>query len=628
VTFTPRPSPLSAADAAAGRVRLGDLVVDGDSAYWTEMRPQERGRSVIVQWSDSEPEDVLPAPWSARTAVHEYGGGALCVADGVLYFSNADDGGLYRLRPGAGDPQLLRAGGAERYADFIADPARRRLITVVEDHSGAAVVNRIDAVPLAGGAASTLTEGADFYAAPRLSPDGTQLAWLSWNLPAMPWDATDLWVASVAADGSLAVPRLVAGGPDESVLYPGWSPEGQLHFISDRADWWNLHAEEEDGIRRVADIPADCALPPWVFGEMPYAFIDTGGIVIAVGRTGEWGLELIEPDGRTRRLVPELTDVGEHVRWCRNRIVADAGSPVMAGSIVAVDVPSGATEILREGGRLEVDATLLSTARPFTFASVDGEAHGLLHLPVSPGDAPPPLILRAHGGPTAQAGTSLDSVVQFFTTRGFAFCDVDYRGSTGYGRAYRQMLNGRNGEIDVADCLAAARHLAAEGSVDAEAIFIRGGSAGGHVALLAVCAENVFRGAVSYFGVSDPRALAEDTHKFESRYYDTLIGPLPQSEHLYAERAPVRRVAEIAVPVLLLQGLDDKVVPPAQTEAMVAALRARGVPVATASFAGEGHGFRRADTISRSLEMELWFYARVLGGDAGPAPPGLSVAGL
>lgn len=628
------PSPLSSSDVAQGAIRLADLHRDGDDVYWTEGRPTEAGRNVIVRWRSGEVTDVLPAPWSARTSVHEYGGGAVHAHRGRVYFSNAEDAALYRVDEGGTAPVKVCGAAGMRFADMEVDSAHGRIICVAEDHRHpAAVRNLLVAVPLAGGEPKALIEGADFYAAPRLSPSGGQIAWLSWDFPAMPWDSTQLHIADIDERGTLSNIRVVAGGDSESVLAPAWSPASTLHFMCDRSGWWNLHRYDDEGVHTVVPVEADCAGPPWMFGLQPYAFFDDGAAAMMMTRDGIDHVAVVSPAGTLSTPATALTQVAHAVVCIGNSAVVLGAGPRMPLSVVAVDRDTAELTVLRRSAEMHLDDDHISVGEPLSFSSDGATAHAIVYRPRNPAvpvapDTRPPLVVRAHGGPTSGAGNGLDLVVQFWTTRGFMFCDVNYRGSTGYGRAYRNALCGESGVVDVADCANAARHLAAAGEVDPDALFIRGGSAGGYIALLAVCGNGVFAGASSHYGVADPLTLAADTHKFESRYYDALIGPLPEAEHLYEERSPLRRAATIATPMALFQGLEDRVVPPSQTAAMSSALRERGIPVVSADFPGEGHGFRKQTTTVTVLEAELWFFRRLLGHEVGEAPEGVRATGF
>jgi dipeptidyl aminopeptidase/acylaminoacyl peptidase len=594
------PSPVTAASIVEKAVSLSGLQVSGDGLFWTEGRPADGGRQVVVRWvPGAEPVDVLPAGFSARSTVHEYGGGAFCVHDGTVFFSNFDDQRLWRVDPGAG-PRPMTDEPDARYADGHLSPDGTRLACVRERHlDDGQVVNDLVVLTLdRDGEPEVVAEGHDFYAAPRFGPGG-RLAWLCWDHPRMPWDGTELEV-----DG-----RRVAGGPEESVSQPRWSPEGVLHWISDRTGWWNLYRQGQP----LAPMEAEFAGPDWAFGQSTYAFLP-GGRVVATwtgGGTGRLGLLGEEPLDLPYRSFSSLRAYGD-------KVAVVAASPTAAPCVVVVDPATGEVTIVRESRPTPVDPGYLSTPRPVSFATTGGRtAHALFYPPANrdceaPAGELPPLVVTSHGGPTAAASTALDLRTQFWTSRGVAVVDVDYGGSTGYGRPYRQALAGQWGVVDVDDCVAAARHLAGAGEVDGRRMVVRGSSASGLTALLALT-RGVFAAGASLYGVADLAALATDTHKFESRYLDGLVGPWPEAADVYRERSPVHQADRLSAPLIVFQGLDDKVVPPAQAEVLVDALRRAGLPFAYLTFPGEGHGFRRAETLRRVVEAELSFYGQVLG---------------
>ncbi|CUS03546.2 Peptidase S9A/B/C family, catalytic domain protein [Candidatus Promineifilum breve] len=620
-------SPITADLLLGGSVGLAEPFIDGDAIYWVEARPREAGRNVIVRWAAGEMADVTPPGYNARTRVHEYGGGDFIVHEGIVYFANDADQRVYRQRPGAA-PEALTPEAALRYADFILDPARDRLICVREDHrpAGHEAINTLVAVPLGGGEQIVLAEGYDFYAAPRLSPDGRRLAWLAWRHPNMPWDGTELWLAGVAEDGTLTDPTLVAGGPDESIFQPTWSPDGVLHFISDRSGWWNLYrlaAGEEGDVpaERLYALDADFGMAQWVFGLATYAFESPTSLICAYTQNGRSHLARL--DTATGELaefdLPYTLKFPSH-----GRIVAGdgffvyvGGSPVLPSAMIRVE--AGVLEVLHRSTDLQIKDAYTSIARPVEFPTEGGlTAHGYFYPPrnrdyAAPAGELPPLIVTSHGGPTSATTGDLSLDRQYWTSRGFAILDVNYGGSTGYGRAYRQRLNGQWGIVDVEDCVNGARYLVERGLVDGERLIIRGGSAGGYTTLCAITGGDTFRAAASYFGVSDAEALARDTHKFESRYSDNLIAPYPAGIDIYRARSPLHVAHNCTAALILFQGLEDKVVPPDQSEAMFTAARNRELPVAYIAFPGEGHGFRQAATLKRAMEAELYFYGRVLG---------------
>jgi dipeptidyl aminopeptidase/acylaminoacyl peptidase len=624
-------SPITPDLIASGTITLGQIALDGDDVYWVETRPGEGGRNVVVRWRPgSGLGDVTPMPFSARTRVHEYGGGSFLVSQGAVYFVDFADQRLYR-RQGEEAPRAVTSSEKRRYADAIHDVRRNRLVSVREDHAagGHEPVNSIATIRLDGtGAEQVLVSGDDFYSSPRLSPDGSRLAWLAWNHPNMPWDGTELRVAEVRTDGSLGEREKVAGGVEESVLQPEWSPDGILHFISDRSGWWNLYRWRRGRTESLCPMAAEFGRPPWVFAISTYGFDSPDRIVCTFIQEGRWRLALLDTRaGRVEEIETPYTDIRE-VRVAAGHALLCAGSPTTATSIVRLDLEGRGLEVLRRPSDIPIDSAFFSIPEPIDFPTEGAEtAHAFFYAPKNPDyTAPagelPPLLVRSHGGPTSATSTSLLWDIQYWTSRGFAVLDVNYGGSSDYGREYRQRLNGAWGVVDVDDCVNGARYLVAKGRVDGKRLAIRGGSAGGYTTLCALTFRRAFRAGASYYGIGDLEALVRDTHKFEARYLDRLVGPYPERRDLYRERSPIHFTDRLSCPVIFFQGLDDPVVPPNQAEMMVAALRAKGLPVAYLAFPGEQHGFRRAETIKRCLEAELYFYSRVFGFElADPVEP-------
>jgi dipeptidyl aminopeptidase/acylaminoacyl peptidase len=653
------PSPITGADIADKNVGLAFPTVIGSRVWWQETRPAEGGRvAVVCQGPDGVARDLLPVPWNARTRVHEYGGRAYLPVPGGLVFANFEDQRLYYLADAAGaaEPRpLTRAAGAgvaDRFADFVLSPAGDEVWCVRERHAGGEVRRAIAAVPLDGSAAGdadvirVLVSGSDFYAFPAPSPDGTRLAWICWDHPRMPWDGTELRVGTLG--DAVRDQQVVMGGETESVLGPVWRDDRSLYAVSDRSGWWNLYLAGLDGAppRVLCPREEEFAAPLWQLGMYPYAVLADGRIAVTHG-TGEWRLGLLDPDTGEltdlelpyRAFAPGLSGSGQAVAVL-------AGGPAVPLCVTGIDIPAGDSgapadvrELRREADSLP-DARYLPVPREFRLTGPAGSVvPALVYPPTNPGfRAPggelPPYIVWVHGGPTAQVLPRLDLEKAFFTSRGIGVIDVNYGGSSGYGRAYRERLRGQWGVVDVTDVMTAALALAEAGQADGKRLGIRGGSAGGWTALAAVTSglsldghgapgggprRGVFAAATSYFGVSDLRGFVAQTHDFESRYLDGLIGPLPECEQLYVERAPVGHVGVATCPVLLLQGLDDPIVPPVQAESIAADLAAHGIPHAYLAFAGESHGFRRAETIVASLEAELSFYGQIMGF----APPGI-----
>ena len=611
-------------DAVGDVIVLGEPWIDGDDVFWLEGRPVEGGRRVLVRAAaDGSTTDLTPPPFNVRTRVHEYGGGSYVVAGGVVVFSDFGDGRLYRIDPGVAEPVPMTPAGPWRYADLRSDPARRRFYAVREDHSGAGEPsNTIVTVPLDGGDSRVLVKGPDFVAAPRLSPDGTRLAWLEWDHPDMPWDATRLRVASFEADGTLGESKLVAGGPDESIVQPEWSPDGTLYFISDRTGWWNLY-RIIDGPRMeaLAPIEADLADPAWIFDRSSYGFLADGSILAVVRQSGRDHLIHIEPGDQIGELEIPFSEL-DALRVTEHVIVVLAGRPDQPIVVARFDpltlAPAG---VLRRASSIAIDAATISPPESIEFPTTGGRtAFGLYYPPtnpifVAPDGEKPPLLVLVHGGPTSNASTSFDLGKQLLTSRGIAVVDVDYGGSAGYGREYRRRLDGQWGIVDIDDSVAAARFLVERGDVDPDRLAIEGGSAGGYTALAALAFRDVFAAGISLFGVGDLERLQLDQHKFESRYDQRLIGPLPASIGLYRERSPIHFAHDITSPMLILQGLDDAVVLPEHAEIIVAALAEAGIPHAYIAFEGEGHGFRGAYAIRRTIEARLSFLGQVFGFD-------------
>ena len=615
-------SPITSDLIVRASIGVGMVMLNERDVYWIEMRPSEGGRCVIVRRTpDGQIAEVTPKPFNARTRVHEYGGGDYTVADGTIYFSNFDDQRLYQQSLDS-EPQPLTPAVDMRYADPVVDRKRRRLICVREDHTGAGeAVNTLVSINLEDGSdARVLASGNDFYSSPRLSPDGKYLAWLTWNHPNMPWDGTELWVGEFADDGSLTQTVRVAGGIEESIFQPEWSPDGALYFVSDRSGWWNLYRRKDDGnLEPLHERQAEFGLPQWGFGMSTYAFESAERIICAYIEKGSSRLASLETrTGKFETIETPYTDI-TYLRASRGRAAFRGGSPTEPAAIVQLDLSTGEIEVLRRSNDLKIDPGYFSIPQAIEFPTEDGKtAHAFFYPPrnrdtVAPEGELPPLLVKSHGGPTSAATTTLALGIQYWTSRGIAVLDVNYGGSTGYGREYRRRLNDRWGIVDVDDCVNGARYLVERGLADGNRLMITGGSAGGYTTLCALTFRDRFKAGASHYGVSDCEALAKETHKFESRYLDRLIGPYPERADLYRERSAIHHVDKLSCPVIFFQGLEDKVVLPNQAEMMVEALRAKGLPVAYVAFPGEQHGFRRAENIKRALDGELYFYSRVFG---------------
>ncbi len=604
---------------------MGSVDVVGGGVYWLEGKPLEAGRIVLVRRaSDTTRQELTPKPLSVRTRVHEYGGGAYVVDRSSVFFSNFADQRLYRQDVGA-DPKPITPEptipAGLRYADAQLTPDGRLLVCVREVHEsdGSTATNELVVLAADGSTqARVIAAGHDFYSSPRISPDGTRIAWMVWDHPRMPWDGSEVCVGDLADDGSVSNSRVVAGGVAESIFQPEWSPSGELHFVSDRTGWWNLYRLRGERIEPLAPMQAEFGSPQWVFGMSTYAFLADGRIACIISQDGMDHLALLQDGQPIQNVDLPYTAFARRLRASGNTLVFIAASPTESSAVVRLDLAAGKREILGRSLEHEPEAKYVSRPRSIAFPTQDGNAtaYAIYYPPtnpdfVGPSGERPPLIVESHGGPTSMTQAQLALGTQFWTSRGFGVVDVNYGGSSGFGRAYRQRLNGQWGIVDTQDCISAARYLAGQGEVDASRLAIRGGSAGGYTTLCALVFHDDFAAGASYFGVADCEALAIDTHKFESRYLDGLIGPYPAARDVYYARSPIHFADQLSCPVILFQGLEDRVVPPAQAERMVEALRANELPFAYLAFEGEQHGFRKAETIQRTLEAELYFYSRV-----------------
>jgi dipeptidyl aminopeptidase/acylaminoacyl peptidase len=612
-------SPITSDLIVAETIGLGQPMLDGDDIYWLELRPQEQGRYVIVKRTpDGAIADLNPSPFNARTRVHEYGGGSYVVGDGVVIFANFEDQRLYRQQPDA-PPEALTPEGAWRYADLVVDRLRRRLICIREDHSDPInqAVNTVAAVSLETGETTILAAGNDFYSSPRLSLDGSRLAWLTWNHPNMPWDGCELWVAEIDGECALSAPQRVAGGAQESIFQPEWSPDGVLHFASDRSGWWNLYCWRAGKIEALCPMEAEFGGPQWEFGMSYYAFV-ARGVVCIVEQDGQSHLVMLNAVTSTLEPMALPYTYFYDVQAQGDDVVLAAGSPTEPTALVLINLATQEVRTLRRSSALVIDPGFLALPQAIEFPTTAGQtAHAFFYPPTNcnfaaPADERPPLLVVSHGGPTGATSSSFNPRIQYWTSRGIAVVDVDYGGSTGYGRAYRERLNGQWGIVDVDDCTNAALYLVEQGLVDRSRLAIRGGSAGGYTTLCCLAFKDVFKAGASYFGISDLEAFL-DTHKFESRYLDGLIGPYPERRDLYVERSPIHHMHRLSCPMILFQGLEDEIVLPNQAEMMYEAVRAKGQPVAYMPFADEQHGFRQAANIKAALDAELYFYSRVFG---------------
>ena len=614
------PSPITAAVVAAGATPLASLAIAGHDIFWLAGRASEAGRNTLLRLHGERVDELTPAPLNVRTRVHEYGGGAFAAAGDTVYFSHFVDNRLYR-QAGDSAPAPFTQPGTQRFADFVVDAARQRLIAVREQHPAeghAQPENTLCAVGF-DGTETVLATGHDFYSSPRLSPDGRQLAWLTWDHPRMPWQGTELWLADVQADGSLGTPTLVAGSADESICQPEWAPDGRLFFVSDRSGWWNLFRADGDNVSAICPLEAEFATPHWNFGNSMYGFLSADQIVCTYIDKGVSQLARLAVAAGALTPIPNPYDEIRELKVGAGFIVLLGGGPTIAAEIARVDLSNNEVEVLAQSIDQLPAVGYLSVPESVSYPSASGRTSYAFFYPPTNQDAQapagekPPVIVIGHGGPTSMAASTLKLATQYWTSRGFGVLDVNYGGSSGFGRAYRDALRGQWGVVDVEDCIAGAQYLVQTGRADGERLIIRGGSAGGLTTLCALTFHGVFKLGASYYGVSDLQGLDDDSHKFESHYNEYLIAPQPQAAEIYRQRSPINHTDRLSRPMIFFQGLDDKVVPPQQSESMVAALRERGIPVAYVPLEGEGHGFRKAENIVRTLEAELYFYRRIFG---------------
>ena len=615
-------SPITSDLIVSRTIGIGSILVNHDNIFWLEKRPQEQGRNLIAGiFNQREFKNLTPSPLSVRSKIHEYGGGAYTVEKNTIYFSNFQDGRIYQQVIGT-QPHPLTNEQFQRYGDIVVDQERNRLICVCEAHSfDGEPQNSIININISTGRIWNLIQGEDFYSSPRLSPDGKHLAWLSWNHPNMPWDSSYLWLAKLDEDGSVSEPELIAGGQTESICEPKWGQDGTLYFSSDRTNWWNLYRRRIDGkVEILHQMSAEFGYPHWVFGLSTYALIGNEQLICAYSSDGCWHLGIINLKTREFQAIKtRYTNISDLQASDSGFAVFIGGSPTETTAVIKLDLVTKQETILKREGDLQIDPGYLSLPEAIAFPTSDNlTAHAWYYPPqnqdfIAPSTELPPLVVKSHGGPTAAASVDLNLRIQYWTSRGFGYLDVNYGGSIGYGREYRQRLDGKWGIVDVDDCVNAAKYLVAQGKVDGDRLVITGSSAGGYTTLAALTFTNTFKAGASYYGVSDLEILAKDTHKFESRYLDGLVGKYPAEKTIYQKRSPIHHLEQLNCPVIFFQGLKDKVVPPNQAEIMFQAIKRQGLPVAYISFEEEGHGFRIAENIKQALDSEFYFYAQIFG---------------
>jgi dipeptidyl aminopeptidase/acylaminoacyl peptidase len=614
-------SPIAADLIVQGTVSLVNVLFNGTDLYWADAHPAEAGRNTVMRKSENgETVELTPAPFNVRTRVHEYGGAPFFVHESNLYFSNFADNLLYLYKENEGITKIT-ADSNHRYADATLDKERGRLYWVREDHTESDIFAKttIVAMDLDGSNERVIVSGNDFYSNPRISPDGRQLAYLTWNHPNMPWDGTELWLADVNDDGTLSNPKIIAGGANESVLQPVWSPNGELYFVSDRTNWWNIMRLRGAEVEAVCPLAAEFGSPSWVFGISDYDFINETTLIAAYSQNGAKHLAKIDVEtGLLTTLETGFTQFSS-IHSNGSQVAFIATSPTQFSQVVLMDASARDLEVIAVSSELTLDEHYLSRPEPIEFPTVGNKAaHAIYYGPKNPDfaaplDELPPLLVHVHGGPTSASSSTLNLSTQYWTSRGFAIVDVNYGGSTGYGREYRDRLKGKWGIVDVEDSANAVRYLIEKGKADPRRVAIAGGSAGGYTTLASLVFTDVYKAGASHFGLSELEVFATETHKFESRYMDSLIGPYPEAKQVYYERSPINFTNQLSCPVIFFQGLEDKIVPPNQAELMVEALKKKQLPVAYVAFEGEGHGFRMAENIKRSLDGEFYFYSKVFG---------------
>lgn len=620
-------SPITPDLIVSESIRLGQVHVDNDTVYWSESRPSEKGRSVLMSWENGTTDELLPAPFNARTKVHEYGGGAFTVAGGKVYFSNFKDQFLYECPPS--DPIT----SAHRYVDYCKHPTKEILYAIQEKHLEAGKVdNCLVSIDLNSKEVKEIHTGHDFYSSPALNPEGTTLSWLTWDHPNMPWDGSELWISELDGES-----KVIAGGKSESVYGPKWGPDGNLYYASDKSGYWNLYRWDGSQSESLYPMEAEFGAPQWIFGTSRFDFIEIEGrmqIGCIYTIKGIDHLAILDPDTKSLTMLDLPYQTYNDLHATSTHLVLQAGSPKESIALIVLDPITLKIQVICKSQSIDLDQGYVSEAELIEFPTENGLTAFAFYYPPKNKDYEdvsselPPLIVKSHGGPSSHVNSTLNLSYQFWTSRGYGILDVNYGGSTGHGRAYRERLNDNWGIVDIDDCVNGALFLADEQRVDRERLIIKGGSAGGYTTLAVLTFRDVFKAGTSYYGVSDLEALADDTHKFEARYLDGLIGPYPERKDLYLERAPIQHVDKLSCPLLLLQGADDKIVPPEQSEIMYQALSKKGIPVAYLLFENEGHGFRMSETIKKCLEAELYFYSKIFHMELSEEIPEIPISNL
>ncbi len=611
-------SPITSNLITSSQIKLSDLSISDDGIFWNELRPQENGRSLIVKWYKNKKTDFLPSGFSARSRVHEYGGGAFLIHKEVAFFSNEKDQHFYAAYPNGQTIDLTHS-DSRRYANPIFDPYRNCIYAIEEDHQDKhTVINRLVKIdPEGKQPVEVVHEGHDFYSSPTLHPEGTHIAFLAWNHPNMPWDGTELLIGLLDKNSKILEEERVAGGCFESIFQPEWSPSGCLHFVSDKNGWWNLYVKGEKGITNLCPVNAEFGTAQWIFGISRYAFLPNGKIACIYTKKGIDYLGILDPQNKEIDTLPLGFTSFSSIKALNKTLIFTAASPQTLNAIWQYDLEKQNLKLLQSSLLVDIDPTYLSIPETIDFLTTNKQdAFGLYYNPKNkdftmPDNEKPPLIVRSHGGPSTHIPLALDLEVQFWTSRGFAVLDVNYGGSTGYGRQYRQRLKGNWGIVDVDDCVNGALHLVKNKQADPKRLIIKGRSAGGFTTLVALAFKKVFTCGASYYGISDLEAMTNHTHKFESHYLEGLIGAYPEKKNRYIKRSPIHHMKNFSSPIILFQGGKDKVVPKIQSEMIFNCLKKRNIPVTYLFFKEEAHGFRIAKNIQKCLESELFFYSKI-----------------